>query len=442
MKEPRDEFLEQIKNTLLGHEEPYDEGAWERFAAKNITTVVKKKPVIPIWKWAAAAAAILAGAIFLFQYFNAPNTVTKEDAAPVVKNLDVKQDSLGNTKNILPDTASQQMATTPQNNFNNDTQQKPYNASPIITEIFTQNQKVLVKTADTPVAPTPQPIVAQKPVEPNKQAQPQENPVTKPFWENKIEQPDIANKPTPQKNNDPVVAATQPLQKKEKAGKATKWASSLFLSPNLGNDGVNMGYGYSLGYAINDKIKISSGVAYAKVSASKNYNTPQPPTAVALDASVAVNSYARNVNSSNYSPTTYLQSVNSWVSGIDVPLEVSYKVSKKLYSTAGVSGLFVLKGKNTNTYIDEMKSVVTVNSSQGSPKEYSNLEMKSAPLNLESPADNTSFIGFYNASIGFKQKITNKNSVSVEPFIKIPMKQVTDQKLNYRGVGLRLKFDF
>jgi hypothetical protein len=68
--------------------------------------------------------------------------------------------------------------------------------------------------------------------------------------------------------------------------------------------------------------------------------------------------------------------------------------------------------------------------------------MKSDPVDKKTATDKNFFMGFYNASIGVKQKITGKNSVSVEPFIKIPVKPTADQKLSYKNVGIRLMLDF
>ena len=136
----------------------------------------------------------------------------------------------------------------------------------------------------------------------------------------------------------------------------------------------------------------------------------------------------------------YLQSMDSWISGIDVPVEVTYDLGK-VYATGGVSGLFVLTGEDNKKYIPSLNSRASVLNNEGNVKEYTQVAMEDKPISQPSPS-NTSFIGFYNVSMGFRQKVTNKNSISVEPFIKVPMQQVTEQKLNYTGAGVRLKFDF
>lgn len=38
---------------------------------------------------------------------------------------------------------------------------------------------------------------------------------------------------------------------------------------------------------------------------------------------------------------------------------------------------------------------------------------------------NDKYLGFYNISFGFKQKISGSKSFAVEPFMKLPMKEFT-----------------
>jgi hypothetical protein len=152
MKEPNEDFLEQIKNALFDHEEPYEEGAWERFAAKNINT--KKPVVISIGKWALAAAAVLAGVVLMVQYFTIHNIEKPTNTTiPVVQNTNTQKDSVPNNQNILIDSSKKQIAIIPQNNSNkNNRQTPPYNA---FAKTINQKQSNPTKTNNEPIAPTP-----------------------------------------------------------------------------------------------------------------------------------------------------------------------------------------------------------------------------------------------------------------------------------------------
>ncbi|MFV0606408.1 MAG: hypothetical protein ACK5NK_11265 [Niabella sp.] len=435
MKEPLDDFLEQIKRTLLSHEETYDEGAWERFAEKNLPLKGSSKPVIPIWKWAAAAAAILTGALLLTQFFNTPEHTKKDfgSTLPVAKNNDTKNLPVADSNASMNNNIQHQTSIPEKSTIRN------YN-QPYYSIVQPSEQEIKeINAIEKDVKAASNAIVQH--VEAEKQQQ-NEQPAKKPFWQSQIVENNVAASNTAPQDNAIATTGKQEPVKSSMTDKISKWSSSLYLSPNYGTDNINMGYGYALSYAVNDKIRISSGIAYAKVSTSKNYSQPASSGSFATDNSngIATAGTAKRAALTNYSSAPYLQSVESWISGVDVPVELSYTINKKLYAAGGVSGLFVLNGQDKRTYIDNMNSRATVISSQGQIKEDKNVSMSDEiPLAAQEP---TSFLGFYNASIGFKQKISNKNAVSIEPFVKIPMKPISDQKLNYRGVGVRLKFDF
>lgn len=452
MNEPLDDFLEQIKSTLLSHEEPYDKGAWERFAANNIPTTKKRSStgVIPIWKWAAAAAAILAGAILLSQYLISPNKTRDAAVAnhPTITN--------GKNTTTMPEqgtisipTDSNTVTADITGNIHTENANSHIKKMDAGKHALTGTDYNLNKSNDNTFLNVPKnDAIAHQPVPsplPPQQPQQTGEQTNIPFYKNKIVTDDVAKSTTPlpkdNRNTNNIPTQTADVHKKQGS---SRWLSSLYVSPTFGSHDVNMGYGYQLGYAVNDKVRISSGIAYTKVSASKNYNAPEPPSAAmaAMD-NAPVNAAFTSARSVKVleSSTPYLKSVDAWVSGIDVPVEVHYKISKKLYAAGGVSGLFVLGGKDTRTYIDDRNYRVTVETAQGKVKEDKLVQSYNvAPV--QSDVESTPFLGFYNLSMGYKQKISGKNSVSLEPFIKVPMKQVTDQKLNYTGVGIRLKFDF
>jgi hypothetical protein len=52
------------------------------------------------------------------------------------------------------------------------------------------------------------------------------------------------------------------------------------------------------------------------------------------------------------------------------------------------------------------------------------------------------YLGFYNFSYGFNQKISKKQRLIIEPFIKIPMKSYSELKTNLTSGGIRLKLEF
>ncbi len=255
-----------------------------------------------------------------------------------------------------------------------------------------------------------------------------------------------------------------------------KWQSSLYLSPTYSELGVSMGYGYSIGYAVNNRVKINTGIAYTKISASKNYDKPAASSSIVTFGTAqkgAINAAATGASASvisasvepvrpgntaddpknqilekTFGDITMAPSLNyleGRISGIDIPFGINYSISKKFYTEAGISGLFILKRGHTANYVENENLRITVFDNDKV------VENKVVPItnnfstsNLADPegTHQSNFMGFYNISMGYKQKISKTNAVSLEPFVKVPMQNSNAQKLNYLGMGVRLKFDF
>ncbi len=464
MKEQNNDIFNHLKNVLRNHEEPYDEGAWERFTAQS-GTGAKKRPVIAMWKWA-VAAAVITGVVILAGVFSADregsnhtpvamdapeNHKAADSNAPAgdhtIAAIDQKEDNLffeekstgrhafhNNRATVVlppsaPKTAVLQTGLIPPDSFTAPSVQPP------------QQQEIVN-------APVVKEQLAQKP--------------EVDFWRNKvIEDNKQHQKPVLQDNNRIILASTpDPATKRKQSEKNSRWHPGVFISPLFGDLGVNMSYGVSLGYAINDKIKISSGIAHTKVTASRSYDaiaSSVPSGAIMADKPLGLQDApsgslksANKVMASNSYVTgpqqiSTLQQIEGSLSGIDIPVEVNYNIGKKLYAAAGVSGLVVINDNRKYTYLDSRNEKVSVQSNNGMLKEdravmFSEKNITSQPVEVHD--DNVPFLGFYNLSVGFRQKISGRNNVSLEPFIKIPVKSATRQKLNYNVPGIRLKFDF
>lgn len=428
MKERKDDFLEHIKKTLEDYEPPYEQGAWERFSEKN-----KKKAAVlfPMWRWAAAAAVIgvllFSGyAIFLNNKLNdKPLTKTETTAgtdkkiAPNSTEIEANNDITKTAHTPLINATTSAKHIVPINTNNNIPQNKINTIHPIIIEQTTQEKTVKTETQKTE---------------------------EKQFWENKVieEKSEIASN-----NTGKTLLSVQPTESKKSKG--NKWNSSFFLSPNINDLGVNVGFGYSIAYAVNSKVKITSGIAYARNSTSKSFSMPTAlndytVTNSDIGANASAGIYRSVFSAPSIVSAGYLQSVEGSISGFDIPLELSYSLNDKLYVSGGVSGFVVIDDSRKYTFADNRNQRVTVENNgqivENKAVTLNDATTTSIPLNANTINDKTDFLGYYNLSVGYQQKIFKKNSVSIEPFIKVPMKTITDQKLNYLGTGIKVKFDF
>jgi hypothetical protein len=142
--------------------------------------------------------------------------------------------------------------------------------------------------------------------------------------------------------------------------------------------------------------------------------------------------------------TKDLESVEAKISGIDIPLEVKYHFSKKLYANVGVSAFAVIRHQQNNSYVEQKLVEREASFTAGNKDSFTTFMVteKTTEKAPEAEVSNDKYLGFYNFSFGYKQKISKSKSVSVEPFMKVPMKEVSKENLRLMGTGVRLKFDF
>ncbi|RYG08670.1 MAG: hypothetical protein EOO07_25210 [Chitinophagaceae bacterium] len=194
-----------------------------------------------------------------------------------------------------------------------------------------------------------------------------------------------------------------------------------------------MGYGVSVDYSLSDKFSLNSGIAYNQMTAGKN-------NVSTFDG--AMNSPTNSAIIARQS-TRSLTGVQEQVAGIDIPLELKYHLSKNLYANVGVSAFAVISQKQNNTYLENRVEQRISDSPNGYQQLSSVLVTDKITEQAEPTAvDDYSYLGFYNFSFGYKKKISKNNSFAVEPFVKLPMREVNTQNLRLIGTGVKLKFDF
>lgn len=449
MKESNDDFLEHIKSTLRNHEEPYEEGAWENFSRIQKPSV-KKGRMIAIWKWAVAAATILGG-VFLTIKFTGNKNAELIPAANIAKAITAdsllpKQpaNELAMNNQIDSIHSKNSSANTVKNN-NESPINKGFRSSILPALETNQNKNITVPTEHKKNESLPSNNIVVNSNPSNKETRQEESGINN--ITNQKTNTTVKSNPLPESENK-IARNTQPtLPGKTNKESLKKWQPGLYVSPVFSDQGMNMGYGVSLAYNINDRLKIRSGIAHTKVSASHFYDEPsQASNAPTLAENRTTLSRSVLNDIVGTQQTTILQNVVGSLSGLDIPLELSYSLNKKWYTSAGLSGLIVLNDKKTYTYKDSRNVKVSVETNKGSVKEDKSLQISnsySTKNTMFQPSNEaTPFLGYYNLSLGFKQNIFNKNSVAIEPFLKIPMNKTPQQNLNYSATGIRLRFDF
>ena len=206
---------------------------------------------------------------------------------------------------------------------------------------------------------------------------------------------------------------TDGIELSARTAKDKKWDFNIHLSSSVINN-TNASAGIQIGYEMSRKFTVSSGVSIGMFNATTKLNQ------------------LFSINKS-------LQSTDIRLTGIEIPLEIKYLISSKLYTSVGMSSFAVLNDNRTHNYIEQKTIEESVQVAPG------HFTTKTSVIEREAPPssfDNTDHVGFYSFSIGYKNKISKKNSISIEPFIKIPARSLTDSDIKLNNGGLRVKIGF
>jgi hypothetical protein len=413
-----EELITHIKNSLADHEEEYAIGAWESFNKEE-----QKRPTIVFWlgRLSIASAILLIGfaAFFYFKTskpkINLSNDIVKNTPevfkpAPI-KGIGTNKLESNVTTKLFEETA------------NNNLKSNPIAAAtPDEVNIVEEFPEVISRSSMG---------IQQDAYRSETASVKQESAVSTPIITPDQSKSEIKKPIT----LDDFLAKENRLNKadEKKSGVSAsdnKWDIGVMVAPSIGNnDKLNMGYGVSMAYNINNKLSIGSGLSYNEMGASKQ---------------VAGNS-APNSPSSNalINDTKSLQSINTQVSGLDIPLEVRYNLSRRFYANVGISALAVIKQQQNNVYLQGTVVQRSAVSPAGDVQSQSFLiTEKVSEKAPETLFANSKLIGFYNFSFGYKQRLSKDRSIGIEPFVKVPMKEVAKENLRLLGTGLKIRFDF
>ena len=194
----------------------------------------------------------------------------------------------------------------------------------------------------------------------------------------------------------------------EKAGTSGKLTFTILAAPDITDSKTSIGtkissnFGLLLTYPVSKKLSISTGAVYAR----KLYN------------------YGGNTATTVYGQGGSPWALNADCFVIDVPLNVNYQIlQKKNYSVSlnsGLSSYFMLKEKYKYT-----------NTNQAGTPQITTLELHNKNQHL---------LGIANLSISVERKVSDKVSIGVQPFLKLPLTGIGyyDYNLRSRGVAVSL----
>lgn len=420
IKLPEDELITHIRESLMAHEEEYAPGAWEDF----IEDKPKKRGLFFWLGGLSSAAAVLLIGFGLFFVLNKKDLPKNTEISGTKSNKN--EPVLPIRPEVIPGVSSEQK----QGVSKSDTENNGISVNNDVSgdgEVTESGKVATNLSANEPRSAIVSLGLVQPDVNPgskSEQVVPQEQViVTVPAGDKKQSFEDFLLGESKQNR---IANTGKSTDKKE-----SKWEMGLVVAPSFGNSKkLNMGYGVSMGYALSDKVSISSGISYNEMGASRTIESPPNLAMMSVSVGVGVANESKE-----------LKAVNAQLRGIDIPLELKYHLSKRVYANVGVSAFAVIDQKQQNTFIESKVAPQAYDGDSGVAKAM----VLNRTVSEEAPKEeikNAPYLGFYNFSVGYKQKISKGKAFSVEPFIKLPMKELKQENLYLIGTGVKLKFDF
>ncbi|WP_316743318.1 hypothetical protein [Pedobacter antarcticus] len=384
MEHTEKEFFAHIKETLSEYELDYVPGAWEKFQKqqRKQQNVFRIKWVRPV----AAAAILLLGILFWKipvqqQKRHQPELFTKSTQKKI--------------KQLTPD--SEDVPLLKDNLIRIHTFKRP--------ELKKQRINPGLLNIDTPMISDE--LVAGTTTSAG----------TAGSTEQKTKQKNPAEKTYKQKHDNSRYIATNNIHLTPAGDK--QWKINVLVSNSYGPGGkIRLGFGSSVDYALNKKISISAGAAYTQVSGMNKFD-----------------------EISAESTTRSLHSVETSVTGIDLPIEIKYSLNERNYLSIGISTLGILRKSQTLSYMDKKLVDIVVAGDDGPRTESKLVSFKESVPVASDALPQEKYLGFYNLSYGFIHQVGKNTQLIFEPYIKLPMKPYSEQRSSLMSTGIRLKMN-
>lgn len=193
-----------------------------------------------------------------------------------------------------------------------------------------------------------------------------------------------------------------------------RWALSITAAPDLSgtqplNGQLSGNVGFTATYRLNRRLSISSGVLFSK----KRYETD----------------FAHYRPSGGWSSNPQLSSTRVYAdcNVLDIPLNLNFDIAHRhrstWFATVGASSYLMLSETYDYTY---------------PPHEYG------YPKKITIHNQNRHMLGIGNVSVGYRRRVNSTFSISVQPFVKVPLTGIGNGnlKLYSTGVAVSAEVDF
>jgi hypothetical protein len=212
----------------------------------------------------------------------------------------------------------------------------------------------------------------------------------------------------------------------------------LLVGPQASSNqasGMSLGAGVMSEFSISKRLKLDVGVTYASHSMTPDNGLPRTAT---MDSPQS-EAFASLSNS----PRLIDSNAELNFSGLDIPVNLKYKVVDK-----EKSGLFLITGLSSMVYFDQQATeTMAVNSyfnanTDGQLEFQRTVQQYTHEATPESAADGVDLGRMLNLSVGYEYNLKNGTYISIEPYYKLPLGDMTfaNQQFSIGGLNLRMNF--
>jgi hypothetical protein len=213
--------------------------------------------------------------------------------------------------------------------------------------------------------------------------------------------------------------------------------------------GLNLGGGIMSEIPLSKRLKLDVGVTYARHNMVPHQNqrlmemSGRNPGTGPMVANTTRNAspMMAQMATSYAGQTTYSYELS--FTNLDIPVNLKYKVMDRpqtgLYIISGLSSMVFLNQSTTETFSTSFVGLASADALAAQPSSVVSSEIR--PDGGEGSVDLGRMLNF---SFGYEHNLSNGTFLSVEPFYKFPIGNMTfiDQQFSIGGINLRMNFQF
>jgi|SRR5690554_487602 len=199
--------------------------------------------------------------------------------------------------------------------------------------------------------------------------------------------------------------------------------------------GMSLGAGVMSEFSFSNRLKLDVGIAYASHSMVPDNSLPSTAT---MDSPKS-----EMFSSLTNSPRLIGSNAELNFSGLDIPVNLKYKVMDK-----EKSGLFLITGLSSMVYLNQQTTETVAVNSYFNANTSGDLEFQRSVQEFtheagpEDTADGVDLGRMLNLSVGYEYNLKNGTYLSIEPYYKLPLGDMTfaNQQFSIGGLNLRMNF--